>query len=504
MAHRSMFDPDPVNPHVPKGQGRVENGALPPEMSMRSGFDVTELAARFSAHGGGRVTPEVSADLALEIVLNGIVEQACLATPATGAAIVLRRAGEWVCRASAGGSAPSLGARLNTEAGLSGACIRTWQMQRCDDAQSDPRADIEASRDLGVRSVMILPLLQNNELVGLFEVFSPSASVFGERDERTLDALSRLALANLQRASEPPALAGKENALATDRAAGNYTGRNEQPSSSSEYSSGAIVPPTVNENFSARSINVLTWFMGSLVFAAAGLLVVMVSGRLGAGTFAARAHASSTVSAPLSRASNQAIGAGNSPEETAGTTAKRAKANETSRARPSEFTGAAPASGDARARGQSPPAGSLLVYQDGKEIFRLPPAVENNVAGNQAQPNQSPATGEIGAGRQSGPGIEAAAIYEISPEVAEGSLLRRVEPDYPEQARQKQIQGPVVLDVRAGRDGSIQEIKLLSGQPLLADAAMAAVKQWRFRPLKIKGQPVEMETKVTLNFKLPQ
>jgi TonB family protein len=376
-------------------------------------------------------------------------------------------------------------------------------MQRCDDAQSDPRADIEASRDLGVRSVMILPLLQNNELVGLFEVFSPSASVFGERDERTLDALSQLALANLQRASEPPALAGIENALATE-AAGSYTGCDERSSSSAEYDSGgAILPPTVNENFSARSINVLTWVMGSLVFAAAGLLVVMVSGRLGAGTFAARAHERSTVSAPLSRPNNQAIGAGSSPEEAAGTTANRANANETSRARPSEFSRAVPASTDARAREQSPPAGSLLVYQGGKEIFRLPPTVENNVAGNQAQLNHSPATGEIGAGRQSGPGIEAAAIYELSPEVAEGSLLRRVEPDYPEQARQQQIQGPVVLDVRAGRDGSIQEIKLLSGQPLLADAAIAAVKQWRFRPLKIKGQPVEMETKVTLNFKLP-
>jgi protein TonB len=95
-------------------------------------------------------------------------------------------------------------------------------------------------------------------------------------------------------------------------------------------------------------------------------------------------------------------------------------------------------------------------------------------------------------------------LLQVAPEVAEGSLLHRVEPDYPEQARQQQIQGPVVLDVRTRRDGTIQELKLLSGQRLLADAAIAAVKQWRFRPHLVKGEPVEMQTTVTLNFKLPR
>jgi protein TonB len=82
-------------------------------------------------------------------------------------------------------------------------------------------------------------------------------------------------------------------------------------------------------------------------------------------------------------------------------------------------------------------------------------------------------------------------------------LLHRVEPDYPEEARQQRIEGLVVLDVRTREDGTIEEVKLVSGQPTLADAAMAAVKQWRFRPRMVKGQPVEMQTQVTLNFRLP-
>ena len=98
--------------------------------------------------------------------------------------------------------------------------------------------------------------------------------------------------------------------------------------------------------------------------------------------------------------------------------------------------------------------------------------------------------------------VEPAGVLELSPEVAEGSLLYRVEPEYPEEARQRQMQGSVVLDVRMARDGAVQAVNLVSGQALLADAAIVAVKQWRFKPRLIQGQPVEMQTKVMLNFKL--
>ena len=196
-----MFDPDAANSDVPTAEKRAED-FVSPVTNERRDLDVAELSARFTAHGAGRVSAEVSANLALEIVLNEIVEQACLATPASGAAIVLERGGEWVCRASSGNNAPRLGSSLNIEEGLSGACIRTRQVQRCNDTRSDPRVDMEACRDLGVRSVIILPLLQNDELAGALEVFSSNPSAFGERDERTLEALSQVVLRNLARASE--------------------------------------------------------------------------------------------------------------------------------------------------------------------------------------------------------------------------------------------------------------------------------------------------------------
>ena len=165
--------------------------------------DLGELAALFAAHGGEGLSAEVSAELALEVVLNEIVEQACLTTGATGAAIVLLRGGEMVCRASSGVNAPQVGARLGSESGLTAECIKTREVQRCDDAQADPRADAEASRSLGVRSVMIFPLLRKGELAGLLEVFSPRPGAFGDRDEPTLEALAQRILKNLERASEP-------------------------------------------------------------------------------------------------------------------------------------------------------------------------------------------------------------------------------------------------------------------------------------------------------------
>lgn len=504
-----MFDPDPANPVPPAANEHAEREQLSPLEAVPGEFDLVELAERFAAHGGGQVSPQVSVDLALDLVLNQIAEQACLATPASGAAIVLARDGEWVCRASAGDNSPNLGARLDAAVGLSGACIKMRQMQRCDDALSDPRADAEASRKLGVRSIMILPLLQGDELAGIFEVFSPNPSVFGDRDQRTLEALSRLVLTSLQQASEPsatvPAIVETpfEDVSVVSLAASTLGGDNAQPSSSNLYDSDEIVAPST-ENGSTRGINLLTWMLGAAVLVGALFLAFVVRERLVGRRFAARGHAPSASSAPVSRRSNQSTPEGHPSMEAAASSPSpnQAKTTESSSPTPSKLSSGGPTAAAAHSRGSSPP-GMLMVYQNGKEIFRLPPTVETTGAANQGDPNRTQTTREKGAEGQSRPGIKPAAIYEMSPEEAEGNLLRRVEPDYPEQARKQQIQGTVLLDVQAGRDGSVQEVKLLSGEPLLADAAIAAVKQWRFRPRTINGLPVEMQTKVTLNFKLP-
>ncbi len=497
MAHHSIFDPDPSKPALSSSAGGVEGDAISPVEDVGK-QELAELAAKFTVHGGGRVSPEVSADLALEIVLNEIAEQACLATPASGAAIVLKRDSEWVCRASAGGNSPRLGGRLDAGAGLSGACIKTRQVQRCDDAQSDPRADVEACRSLGVRAVIILPLLQNEEVVGVFEVFSSYPAAFGGRDERTLEVLSQRILMLLKQTDEPLATFAEPAEVAdpiVENAMVEGVSANGEAEDRLDRSPDIDLAQGGDEVGSGRGINLATWILGAAVLAIALLLTVRLGQRLAGGKAATRAQPPAASHTPLGKAgrdTTRADGTGSKP-------AAPAPSNPPAPASAS----AASAAAVPHASYSSPPPGSLLVYEKGKEIFRMPPAEQ----GERADLDVPKRIGSTNAGgtvdRPASAGVERAGIYELSPEAAEGSLLHRVEPDYPEEARRQQIQGAVVFEVRIGRDGTIQETKLLSGQRLLADAALAAVKQWQFKPQLVKGQAVEMQTRVTLNFRLP-
>ena len=96
------------------------------------------------------------------------------------------------------------------------------------------------------------------------------------------------------------------------------------------------------------------------------------------------------------------------------------------------------------------------------------------------------------------------ALVQVPPETVQNLLLRRVAPSYPPLARQARIKGAVVLNVIISKSGDIRRVLLISGHPLLAPAAIEAVKQWRYRPYEQDGQPVEIETTVQINFSLPE
>ena len=90
----------------------------------------------------------------------------------------------------------------------------------------------------------------------------------------------------------------------------------------------------------------------------------------------------------------------------------------------------------------------------------------------------------------------------VSQGVTRGLLVHQVKPRYPALARQARIQGSVVLKAVIARDGSIQNLQLVSGHPLLTTAAINAVKEWRYKPYLLNGQPVEVETDITVKFTL--
>ena len=91
----------------------------------------------------------------------------------------------------------------------------------------------------------------------------------------------------------------------------------------------------------------------------------------------------------------------------------------------------------------------------------------------------------------------------LSEDLSRRLLLQKVLPNYPEQAVKARLQGAVVLQAWIGRDGTIQDLKLVRGSLLLGQAAYRAVKQWRYQPYLVNGRAVEAETFVTVDFRLP-
>jgi TonB family protein len=82
----------------------------------------------------------------------------------------------------------------------------------------------------------------------------------------------------------------------------------------------------------------------------------------------------------------------------------------------------------------------------------------------------------------------------------QGPLVRRIEPSFPALAQSARVQGPVILNGVIGKDGNILSLSVLSGNPLLVESAIDAVRQWKYKPFMIGGQPVDVETQIEVNF----
>jgi TonB family protein len=91
---------------------------------------------------------------------------------------------------------------------------------------------------------------------------------------------------------------------------------------------------------------------------------------------------------------------------------------------------------------------------------------------------------------------------QVSQGVAQGLLIKRTQPIYPPLARQARVRGTVLLLAEIAKNGDIETLRLISGHPMLASAAIDAVKQWKYRPYILNGEPVEVETQITVNFTL--
>jgi len=149
-----------------------------------------------------------------------------------------------------------------------------------------------------------------------------------------------------------------------------------------------------------------------------------------------------------------------------------------------------------------------------------PVEVETNVTVNFTLADKPPAegvTGNIAVGPQGGvvsgvvsstPGDQSHPAVpqrvRVSSGVAVGLLVTKVQPEYPSDAKESRIQGVVLLNVIIDKEGNVENIQLISGHPQLAPAAIEAVRQWKYRPYLLNGNPVEVDTQVQVNFTLAQ
>jgi TonB family protein len=430
---------------------------------------------------------ELPADLALDLRLHELLEHSLRETAATGALIALASGDKMVCRATSGQKTPSTGAFLNTQSGLSGLCVQTRKVQRCDDALTDARVNSDACRVLDIRSIVALPILEGTKLWGILEVFSSSPSAFNDDDVRALQALSRGVSRKVQEAVESGSLTPEVGA----RPARSKADSERSEATAREALAHEVLVSGLREP-SSRGRDYRTGALTAAVIALAVLLGWMV-GRVGWSVAVNRANAQ----LPTPEEVQAAVQV--TPQTTPSAVVEKPAVSAEAASPASEPSAASrPVT---KPRVEPAPAGGLVVYEQGKVVFRMAPSTKSSIRNSGSV--QAAVTPEADA---------AGVPTTVSPDAATPGtgrrgagkyVLERVDPDYPEEARQRRIEGPVVLKALVGSDGVVRELKVMSGDPLLAKAATDAVRQWRFEPHRVKGRPVEFETRITVNFALP-
>jgi TonB family protein len=383
--------------------------------------------------------------LALDLVLNELVVRASTATRARSAALALRRGDEMVCRAATGEHAPDLGIPLNMSDGLSGACLRTHQSQLCLDTETDPRVDAVASRGLGIRSMLVVPVLDGEELVGVLEVFATDPAEFVDSDQNLLEIFAR-------------------DATRVRRAAFDLEQRPVPAIPSTPMSQPVSSGPDLPLLKTRPPYEIWSLILGGLAILLAVSLSFMIGSRIGwLGLSSRGAHKPPPLPAADSlKTPAPPVAHAKQPTGGSGSTVRSAP--------------------DAN-------AGGLVVYEKGKVVFRIKPAAPNT-------PGQS--SEESGDTTRGG-----AARVWLAPDLAESRLRQRSEPQYPADALAAHRTGDVVLEVLVGADGSVASTRPINGDPLLVTAATDAVRTWRYEPYRYKGRPAEFQTDVTLKFSLP-
>ncbi len=150
------------------------------------------VAQQFSVAEKGGMGRDLRPDFDRDRTFEEITRSALHATAASGAALILTDGTVMSCRACSGRLAPPVGTRLNTSAGFTATCVQTAQVIRCDDTASDPRVDGMSCIQLGIHSILAVPVFEGEKVAGVLEVLSSEPGKFTDRHATALRLLARL------------------------------------------------------------------------------------------------------------------------------------------------------------------------------------------------------------------------------------------------------------------------------------------------------------------------
>jgi TonB family protein len=510
----------------------------------------SESASQSNALGPVRPWP-VSGVSEADETLHRIAEAALSATSASGAALALRKGENVVCLARAGAMAPPLGAKLDDTSGISGECLRTGLALQCEDTEKDTRVDAEACRSLGLRSLAVAAIKDGEKVLGILEVFSPRPHAFTDRHMDVLRQLAELVLetsednpaeASLAPASqvptpEPAAVAVLappppkpemvaavevtrpeiEPALPAPVAGPSKELTSRPPSSVRPIVSATAAPATpstgdvnISAYMAAHEKTQLRRPSRAAYLVLIGLATVLVASVV---TGWWLGHRSSQIAAaqpiPAAVAPSAASVTDTTvvlPSPPAATPAQTIPETEASSGTKSHQPKSAKSGQESLTKAASLDRVSNTRSEVTKPIRVVSPSPTNVVNSESA-----PALASLGTdnkGTEAVSRLLAAPIslpkrpLPVSQGVAGGEIERKVAAIYPQQARSVRQQGTVVLDTVVGEDGSVHSVNVVSGPPLLRQAAADAAKQWKYKPFQLNGQPVTMQTQVTFDFKL--
>jgi TonB family protein len=447
------------------------------------------LAAKI--HDGSRETsttlpdaePKTIPELALLLVFDEIVHQACSIRPAMSAAVVRIHDGIPISRTVCDQSFSIVSAYLTQ------CSAPSWKVglpQLCQDVEMDSRFDRGVFSRLGVRSFVVMPVRNKGKaVIAIMEAFSSHPQAFCHGDLLAIKGLARrvekhIAVAEQTLASQPVAFRSNEIAFPPPR-----------------------ITDAGGSRFSRRRTGVpglqgygLNLFLAGLTIGIA-ILLGWALGRT------EQQHTRQTMPA-LSVAEGQQAEAvseshTSSPDPLSNYPVTSPPLTNASEANPEHETSQADSamhkthltSSTARSKRSEASVDDVVIFENGKQVF---PKESARSATSSDEPDSKKKPSES---------TNSAPAVRLPEQVAEERLVSRIEPDYSEHAREQRLQGTVILNVLVDKQGSVSSLSTVSGDAQLTLLAAEAVRQWKFAPLVRNGAPVSFESRITLDFALP-